>query len=1247
MKHKLKINSLGRCLAAISACLALAGGIPTASAADKTWDGGGDGVSWSGSPANWVGDADPIANDSLFFDGTTGLTPNNNFVAETDFAGITFNASAGAFSITGNEVDLIEGITNNSANEQILGFNLDNNGANRIYNTFLGPLTLTGINRNNAFIKEGTNYVKIAGSVANSGNYVIVNQGTVILAKTSGNALGSSSSSSASTTVNTNGTLRITGPGNDQIHFNQRIIMNGGVLQVQTTNTLGAGQSEEIASLSGTNVNSVVENGLTGTTTTLTIGGGSGHRGIYSGIIRDGAAGVLNLQLYRANNLYGFKGTHTYTGTTAVNNTAATGYARMIMDGVHTGGGAYTINGHSSSVDRLGALGGSGIISASVVNFNVRGILSPGGTLSVDLSDSATFAETTGILTFSNAVNLTHAAATLDVQLNGTTPGSGYDQVVIAGSGSFSNNAANLKLTLGYTPANGDKFTIVKVAGTDSGTNIGIFSTFNGAVMDLSQGVTNTEPSSGKLFRISYRAEGSTFDMGAGLGNDIMIEFIAPAVAGQNLVWRGNGVDNNWDIATTADWWNGSTLTTFTNGDLATFDNTGSNNIPVNIVSPVNPGSLLVDSTNTYQFDGAGLTGAVVTTKTNTGTLIFNADNANSGATLVMKGTLQIGTNGTTGSLSPAASLNIAANGTVVYRRSDDVGLPVAFSGTGVFVHDGDGKLIVTNTVPFTGQVTNSGGTLQLGDGTTADGSIAANINIAGNSTVHYLAKNSSVLINNTLSGTGTALFDAPAFNTRTYTTTTSLINSNFAGTNIVAANVILHAADNNAGYALGNGGEVQVTAGGNQVWVDRSATPYNQHFILSGDALPNSTFGAMRIFGCTVSGPVTLAGDTMIGGSINGGTISGPISGGSYQLTINGGVNSFYLSLSNSANAWGNTLVTSGGIRALVPNCISTNAMTIDINGELNAFGNTVAVNSLVDGSGGAGAVYNKSTTAAGTVVVGGDDSNTTFNGTFGDGANRALNLTKVGAGIMTLSATSTNTGTVAVDGGTLAMTGTGSFGNAATIAVGTGATLDVSGRGDSTLSLNSGQTLRHSGASVGPITVTGNVTVGSGVVLLGLNRTNAPATNDSVAVSGTFTAGGTLTVTNLGPVLAVGNSFQLFPGAVSGFGTVNLQTVDAANNVQYTWNNTLGSNGKITVASVVPLVNTNAPTVQVSVSGSTLSLAWPTNAGWTLLTNSVSLSQTNQWFPYPNSANLTNVNITIDPTKTNVFFKMVYPYP
>jgi hypothetical protein len=45
--------------------------------------------------------------------------------------------------------------------------------------------------------------------------------------------------------------------------------------------------------------------------------------------------------------------------------------------------------------------------------------------------------------------------------------------------------------------------------------------------------------------------------------------------------------------------------------------------------------------------------------------------------------------------------------------------------------------------------------------------------------------------------------------------------------------------------------------------------------------------------------------------------------------------------------------------------------------------------------------------------------------------------------------------------------------------------------------------------------------------------------------------------------------------------------------------------------------------------------------------LTNSVSLTATDQWFPYPGSATMTNVNITIDPNQSNVFFRMAYPYP
>ena len=159
--------------------------------------------------------------------------------------------------LSGNEIDLATsaGITNNSANVQTITANIDNNGANKVHNTFAGSMVYSGLFRNNSIIKEGTFSLKLSGTVGNSGVGAIINAGTLILAKATGNAIINT------VLVNTNGTLRIAGPVTDQIHFNQRVIMNGGVFQQQNTNAAMA-TLEEFASLSGSNLNSIVENGL-------------------------------------------------------------------------------------------------------------------------------------------------------------------------------------------------------------------------------------------------------------------------------------------------------------------------------------------------------------------------------------------------------------------------------------------------------------------------------------------------------------------------------------------------------------------------------------------------------------------------------------------------------------------------------------------------------------------------------------------------------------------------------------------------------------------------------------------------------------------------------------------------------------------------------------------------------------------------------------------------------------------------
>jgi autotransporter-associated beta strand protein len=89
-----------------------------------------------------------------------------------------------------------------------------------------------------------------------------------------------------------------------------------------------------------------------------------------------------------------------------------------------------------------------------------------------------------------------------------------------------------------------------------------------------------------------------------------------------------------------------------------------------------------------------------------------------------------------------------------------------------------------------------------------------------------------------------------------------------------------------------------------------------------------------------------------------------------------------------------------------------------------------------------------------------------------------------------------------------------------------------------------------------------------------------------------------------------------------------------------------TITGSGYLLVVPVVT-VNPNPPVLQVLYSAGSMSLGWPTNLGWILQSNSVSLTTTSAWHNYPadGSVGVTNVSITIDPTKTNVFYRMLKP--
>jgi hypothetical protein len=68
-------------------------------------------------------------------------------------------------------------------------------------------------------------------------------------------------------------------------------------------------------------------------------------------------------------------------------------------------------------------------------------------------------------------------------------------------------------------------------------------------------------------------------------------------------------------------------------------------------------------------------------------------------------------------------------------------------------------------------------------------------------------------------------------------------------------------------------------------------------------------------------------------------------------------------------------------------------------------------------------------------------------------------------------------------------------------------------------------------------------------------------------------------------------------------------------------------------------------APTIDYTFSGSILTLSWPTNyLGWLLQSHTAGLASGN-WSIVPGSSNATDFPITIDSSKTSVFYRLVSP--
>jgi autotransporter-associated beta strand protein len=115
-------------------------------------------------------------------------------------------------------------------------------------------------------------------------------------------------------------------------------------------------------------------------------------------------------------------------------------------------------------------------------------------------------------------------------------------------------------------------------------------------------------------------------------------------ITARNLVWKGDGSANIWDVSGASNWKSNATVTIFNNGDAATFDNSGSNNVAVTLVGTPQPALVTFNATKNYTFSGGGsITGTNVLLKSGTGALTINTTNTYSGGTVISNGSIVIG----------------------------------------------------------------------------------------------------------------------------------------------------------------------------------------------------------------------------------------------------------------------------------------------------------------------------------------------------------------------------------------------------------------------------------------------------------------------------------------------------------------------------------------------------------------------------------------------------------------------------
>jgi autotransporter-associated beta strand protein len=252
---------------------------------------------------------------------------------------------------------------------------------------------------------------------------------------------------------------------------------------------------------------------------------------------------------------------------------------------------------------------------------------------------------------------------------------------------------------------------------------------------------------------------------------------------------------------------------------------------------------------------------------------------------------------------------------------------------------------------------------------------------------------------------------------------------------------------------------------------------------------------------------------------------------------------------------------------------------------------------------------------------------------------------LVQKGSGTLVVASTNSLSGfygTVTVNAGTLAVAG--DLGYPSTVTVNSGGALaGLGGSVYASVSINDGGSFSSVNNQAFPIN--GALTLGNaGSDKVALNFSgNGSGMPGYATVSGSLDINGTVSV-NLAGVPLTPGIYPLItytsPGANSG--TI-IQPSLPLGTVGYVTNDTTANALELVItksSTILPVALTN------TVSGGVLSLSWPAGQGWRLewQTNALNAGLGTNWLPLTDSS-VSSTNITIDPNKPTVFYRLVNP--